>query len=145
MNKRKACIRMALLVFSDKCNFCFEVLNVIKQNPSLGQMLRYHNVTTQGRPNTDKVKRVPTLITADGQVLVGAEVKNWLESMIPSDIEMWEGAGVFSASIDGGEGGPDMFSLDAYGTSMQPMLTSELKEKINKDPKEAYQLKSSDK
>jgi hypothetical protein len=36
-----------------------------------------------------------------------------------------------------------MFSLDAYGTSMQPMLTAELKDKINKDPKEAYQLKSS--
>jgi hypothetical protein len=143
MNKRKAGIRMALLVFSDKCNYSLDVLNFIKQNPSLGQMLRYHNVTTQGRPKTEKVTRVPTLITGDGQVLVGAEVTNWLESMVPSEIEMWDGSGVFSASLDGGDGGPDMFSLDAYGTSMQPMLTAELKDKINKDPKEAYQLKSS--
>lgn len=133
---------MALLVFSDKCQYCFEVLNIIKQNPTLGQMLRYHNVTTQGRPKTEKVTRVPTLVTADGQVLVGAEVKNWLESMIPSEIEMWDGAGVFCATLDGGEGGPDMFSLDSYGTSMQPQLTPELKEKIGKDPKEAFQLKS---
>lgn len=133
---------MALLVFSDKCQYCFEVLNIIKQNPTLGQMLKYHNVTTQGRPKTAKVTRVPTLVTADGQILVGAEVKNWLESMIPSEIEMWDGAGVVSATLDGGDGGPDMFSLDSYGTSMQPQLTAELKEKINKDPKEAYQLKS---
>ena len=136
---------MALLVFSDKCQYCFDVLSIIKQHPSLGQMLRFHNVTTQGRPKTEKVTRVPTLITAEGQILVGAEVKNWLESMVPSDIEMWDGSGVFSATLDGDEGGPDMFSLDAYGTSMQPMLTAELKEKINKDPKEAYQLKSADK
>lgn len=135
---------MALLVFSDKCQYCFEVLTIIKQNPSVGQMLKFHNVTTQGRPKTEKVTRVPTLITADGQVLVGAEVKNWVESMIPSDIEMWSPSGIISATLDGGDGGPDMFSLDAYGTSMQPMLTAELKEKISKDPKEAYQLKSSD-
>ena len=142
MSKRKTDIKMALLVFSDKCQYCFDVLNIVKQNPSLGQMLRFHNVTTQGRPKTEKVTRVPTLITADGQILVGAEVKNWLESMIPQEIEMWEGSGVFCATLDGGEGGPDMFSLDAYGSSMQPQLTAELKDKISKDPKEAYQLKS---
>jgi hypothetical protein len=122
-----------------------DVLSLVKEHPSLGQMLRFHNVTTQGRPKTEKVTRVPTLITSSGQILVGAEVKNWLESMIPQEIEMWDGAGVFCATLDGDEGGPDMFSLDAYGTSMQPMLTAELKEKINKDPKEAYQLKSADK
>lgn len=136
---------MALLVFSDKCQYCFEVLMLVKENPSLGQMLRFHNVTTQGRPKSEKVTRVPTLVTADGQILVGAEVKNWLESMIPSEIDMWDGAGVSSATLDGGEGGPDLFSLDSYGQSMQPMLTAELKDKISKDPKEAYQLKSASK
>lgn len=136
---------MALLVFSDKCQYCLDVLMVVKENPTLGQMLRYHNVTTQGRPTTAKVTRVPTLVTTDGQMFVGAEVKNWLLSMIPAEIEMWDGSGVFCATLDGDEGGPDMFSLDAYGTSMQPMLTAELKEKISKDPKEAYQVKSGDK
>lgn len=134
---------MALLVFSDKCQYCFEVLTMIKQNPSLGQMLRFHNVTTQGRPKSDKVKRVPTLVTSDGHILVGAEVKNWLESMIPSEISMWDGGGISSAALEGGEGGPDLFALDSYGQSMQPMLTPELKDKISKDPKEAFQLKSS--
>jgi hypothetical protein len=136
---------MALLVFSDKCQYCFEVLNIIKNNPSLGQIVRFHNVTTQGRPKSDKVNRVPTLVTSDGQVLVGAEVKNWLESMIPNDIEMWSSNGVGSASLEGDEGGPDMFALDSYGSSMQPMLTQELKDKINRSVTDAYQLKSSDK
>ena len=129
---------MALLVFSDKCQYCFDVLSLIKQHPSLGQMLRYHNVTTQGRPKTEKVTRVPTLITAEGQILVGAEVKNWLESMIPVEIENWSGGGILTASLDGGDGGRDMFELDSYGTSMQPMVTAELKAKMSKDVKDAY-------
>lgn len=135
---------MALLVFSDKCNYCFEVLNFIKTNPTLGPMMRYHNVTTQGRPASSKVTRVPTLITTDGQILVGAEVKNWLESMVPNEVEHWGGSGVVTATLDGADGGPEMFSLDSYGTSMQPMLTPELKDKISRSVQDAYQLKSAD-
>ncbi len=136
---------MALLVFSDKCSYCYEVLNFIKTNPTLAPILKYHNVTTQGRPPSSKVTRVPTLVTSDGQILVGAEVKNWLESMIPHEVEHWGGVGVTSASLDGGDGGAELFSLDSYGVSMQPMLTPELKEKINRGVMDAYQLKSADK
>lgn len=135
---------MALLVFSDKCNYCYEVINFIKTNPTLGPMIRYHNVTTQGRPASSKVTRVPTLLTSDGQVLVGAEVKNWLESMIPQEVENWGPSGILTASLDGDDGGPDMFTLDSYGVSMQPMLTPELKEKIGRSVQDAYQLKSAD-
>ena len=133
---------MALLVYSDKCQYCYEVLNFIKTNPTLGSMIRFHNVTTQGRPKSEKITRVPTLVTTDGQILVGSEVKNWLESMIPQEIENWGGSGVLTAALDDGEGGPEMFSLDSYGTSMQPMLTQELKDKINRSVQDAYQLKS---
>ena len=136
---------MALLVYSDKCQYCYEVLNFIKTNPSLESMIRFHNVTTQGRPKSEKITRVPTLVTTDGQILVGSEVKNWLESMIPQEIENWTPGGVVTATLDGGEGGPEMFSLDSYGASMQPMLTPELKEKINRSVHDAYQLKSADK
>jgi hypothetical protein len=135
---------MALLVFSDKCNYCFEVLNFIKTNPTLGSIIRFHNVTTQGRPASEKVKRVPTLLTSDGQVLVGAEVKNWLESMIPQEVEHWGSGNIMTASLDGDDGGPEMFTLDSYGVSMQPMLTQELKDKINRSVQDAYQLKSAD-
>lgn len=107
-------------------------------------MIRYHNVTTQGRPTTTKVTRVPTLLTSDGQVLVGAEVKNWLESMIPHEVENWGPSGIMTASLDGDDGGPDMFTLDSYGVSMQPMLTQELKDKIGRSVQDAYQLKSAD-
>jgi hypothetical protein len=129
---------MALLVFSDRCQFSFDILNFIKANPTLGPMMRYHNVSTQGRPANAQIKRVPTLVTSEGNLLVGAEVRNWLESMIPNEIENWSSGGITTASLDGGEGGREMFELEAYGTSMQPMLTPELKAKISKDVKDAY-------
>lgn len=133
---------MALLVFSDKCQYCFEVLNFIKENPTLGQMLRFHNVTTQGRPKSEKVVRVPTLVTTDGNILVGAEVRNWLESMIPSELEMWNGSGVATATLDSQDGGPELFELDSYGVSMQPRLTQELRDKIGQSVQDAYQVKN---
>lgn len=129
---------MALLVFSDKCQYSFELLNFIKSNPTLGPMIKYHNVSTHGRPANPNVKRVPTLVTSEGNILVGGEVRNWLESMIPMEIENWSAGGILAASLDGGDGGRDMFELDSYGTSMQPMLTPELKAKMSKDVKDAY-------
>ena len=77
-------------------------------------------------------------MTSEGNVLVGGEVRNWLESMIPVEIENWSGGGILTASLDGGDGGRDMFELDSYGTSMQPMVTAELKAKMSKDVKDAY-------
>jgi hypothetical protein len=64
--------------------------------------------------------------------------------MIPVEIETWGGSGgILTASLDGDEGGPDLFALDSYGQSMQPMLTPELKEKIGKSVTDAYQQKKS--
>jgi hypothetical protein len=101
-------------------------------------MIRYHNVSTHGRPSNPNVKRVPTLVTAEGNILIGGEVRSWLESMIPVEIENWASGGVFASAIDGSEGGPDMFELNSYGMSMQPMLTPELRARIGKDVKEAF-------
>jgi len=101
-------------------------------------MIRYHNVSTHGRPANPNVKRGPTLVTSDGNILIGGEVRNWLESMIPVEIENWSAGGINTASLDGGEGGREMFELDSYGMSMQPMITPELKAKMNKDVKDAY-------
>jgi len=129
---------MALLVFSDKCQYSFEIINFIKSNPTLGPMIRYHNVTVHGRPANPNVKRVPTLVTSDGNIHVGAEVRNWLESMLPIEIENWSGTGILTASLDGSDGGPELFSLESYGMSMQPHITPELKAKFSKDVKEAY-------
>lgn len=129
---------MALLVFSDRCQYSFEILNFIKSNPTLGPMIRYHNVNTQGRPANPNVKRVPSLVTTEGNVLVGGEVRNWLESMIPVEIENWSLGGITTASLEDGDGGRDMFSLDSYGVSMQPMLTPDLKDRISRDVKDAY-------
>jgi len=36
-------------------------------------------------------------------------------------------------TLDGDENDTDMFSLDSYGQSLQPAMTRELEEKINRD------------
>jgi hypothetical protein len=61
---------------------------------------------------------------------VGAEVKNWLESMLPNDFESWDGVGNLCSNLDGTEN-PGMFELESYGSSLQPKMTPELEAKIS--------------
>jgi len=41
-------------------------------------------------------------------------------------------------TLDGGENTNEMFGIDSYGVSLQPAMTAELEEKINKSVSEAY-------
>ena len=134
---------MALLVYSDRCKWSGEIVDFIRSNPVLVEIVRFHNINTAGVPSK-KITRVPTLVTNEGKMCVGAEVKAWLESMIPHEVENWGPSGILTASLDGDDGGPEMFTLDSYGVSMQPMLTPELKDKIGRSVQDAYQLKSAD-
>jgi hypothetical protein len=43
------------------------------------------------------------------------------------------------SSLDGSEEGGDMFELSMYGQALQPAMTSELEEKINRSVSDAYQ------
>jgi len=43
------------------------------------------------------------------------------------------GGGLFYDYLDGNDNDTDMFSLDNYGQSLQPAMTRELEEKINRD------------
>jgi hypothetical protein len=129
---------MALLVFSDKCKFSLDVIGLIRSQPALIQIVRFCNVTTHGIPSK-KITRVPTLVTNDGQLLVGAEVKTWLQSMIPCDFDNWEGGGPSTSNFDGTEESGSYFCLDRYGEVLQPTLTPELEEKIGRSVTDAYQ------
>ena len=128
---------MSLLVYSPRCKHSMEIIEYIGKQPQLKQMVHYHNVNTQGIPPAyrNKINRVPTMLTKNGKVLVGAEIKNWLDSLLPNkEVSHWGFSGSCSmTNLEGGDGDGDIFSLDNYGQSLQPAITRELEEKINRD------------
>jgi hypothetical protein len=128
---------MALLVYSDKCKWSMEIISFIKTQPALIEIVRFHNVTTQGIPSK-KITRVPTLVTNEGDMKVGADVKAWLTSMIPCDFDSWDGTGNLCTNLDGTEN-TALFSLDSYGSSLQPVVTPELEARISMSVTDAYQ------
>ena len=127
---------MALLVYSEKCKWSQEILLYIKTQPALLEVVRFWNVNTQGVPSA-KITRVPTLVTNDGKMCVGKEVKAWLESMVPCDFECWDTGGKCS-NLDGTDD-PYFFEIERYGESLQPRITPELEEKIGGSVQDAYQ------
>lgn len=137
MMKKPLVKLMALLVYSDKCKWSAEIMMFIKTQPTLIEIVRFHNINTQGVPSK-KITRVPTLVTNEGNMLVGTEVKNWLVSMIPNEFDSWDGTGNLCSNLDGSEN-PCLFDLEKYGESLQPVMTPELEEKIAMDVTEAMQ------
>jgi hypothetical protein len=131
----------ALLIYSEKCNHCNNIIGFLQQHQQLMNMVKFHNVNTMGIPSeyASKINRVPTMLTTNGKLLVGNEIKAWLESLLPNEFSACEGfGGCNSASITGEDGDGGMFSLDSYGQSLQPALTPELEAKINKSVSEAF-------
>jgi hypothetical protein len=129
---------MSLLIYSPRCKHSMDVIEYVNKHPQLKQLVHYHNVNTQGIPPNyrNKINRVPTMLTKNGKVLVGNEIKNWLDSLLPAKEVTHAGLGGFGCSmtsLDGGGGVSDMFSLDDYGRTLQPPMTKELEEKINRD------------
>lgn len=127
---------MALLVYSDKCKWSMEIIQYIKSEPALVEIVRFHNITTNGVPSK-KITKVPTLVTNDGVMKVGGEVKTWLASMLPVELESWENTAGFVSNLDGTDM-PGMFDLDRYGEPLQPTLTPELEAKIAMSVTDAY-------
>ena len=126
-----------MLIFSEKCPYCIEVLNFIKDHPVLIPMIKTHNINRQGVP--DGIKRVPIIVTSAGEKHVGVEVLRWLEAMIPTNFEGGWCSSCSTATFDEpfDEIG-DSFPLDAYGISLAPPLTKDLQNKIERPVTEAY-------
>lgn len=131
---------MALLVYSDKCHHCQEILKYVQGQSALQPILRFWNVTTQGVPS-QKIKRVPTLVTNEGKMMVGSEVKSWLESMVPVQFESFDSID-YAFNLDGTEINNNLFETANYGASLQPIITPDLEEKINSSVSTAYQKRS---
>jgi hypothetical protein len=81
------------------------------------------------------------MLTKNGKLLVGKEIKNWLTSLLPNNDLSHHDFGAFGtsmSSIDGKDSDDSVFSLDNYGVSLQPAMTKELEERINRSVNEAY-------
>jgi hypothetical protein len=127
-----------VLVFSEKCPYCLEVLNFIKEHPVLIPIVKTHNINRQGVP--DGLKRVPAVITSSGEKHIGVEVIRWLEAMIPTNFEGgWCSTCTGTSFDEPPDEIGDGFPLDAYGISLAPPLTKDLQKKIDKSVNEAYQ------
>lgn len=131
----------ALLLYSPKCKFSREVIQFVEQNKSLQQIVKFHDIHQQGIPPEykSKIKSVPTLLTTNGKLLVGGEVRNFLESLLPCEIE---NCSLGQCSLGGteleGDNMGGFFSLDNYGQSLQPAMTQQLQDKIKKNVNDAY-------
>lgn len=129
----------ALLVFSPKCKHSIEILNFVESAPQLKQLVQFHDVSTKGVPPqyARQITRVPTMLTKNGKILVGQEIKAWLQSLLPNsfvncDLKTCKNFGAL-ASFDGSDEGSDgIFLLENYGQSLQPAMTPEIQAKISK-------------
>ena len=131
---------MAMLVYSDRCPFSTQVIQEIRENPSLVHVIRFHNVSVSGVPSK-QITRVPTLITNDGRLIVGNDVRKWIESMKPQEIvEEFDQSGLATSMLDETdthESG-NFFDIDNFHKTLAPPMTRELEEKISKKVQEAY-------
>jgi hypothetical protein len=132
---------MALLIYSTKCKHSMDIFAYVDENPQLKQIVKLHNINQLGIPPqyASKITRVPTLLTQNGKMLVGNEVKQWLTSLLP--VQEWTNCDVYgkckATSLDGADD-DSFFDLGNYGQSLQPAMTPELHAKINKSVADAY-------
>jgi len=80
------------------------------------------------------------MLTQTGKLLVGAEIRQWLVSLLP--VEELSNCPLGSksswTSLDGEDDG-EIFNLGNYGQSLQPAMTPEMQAKIGRSVNEAYQ------
>ena len=137
----------ALLLFSRKCKHSINALELIQKHKSLQSILSLHDVNQRPIPPQlmKKITHVPTIITKDGNIMKGEEVLSWLQSMVPSEFEGVEsgGGGLFMGNLDGDDDGVgSYFAMDSYGESLKPIMTKELKAKIDTEVSDAYNVRN---
>lgn len=123
---------MNVLIISKKCENCNAILSYINSK-NLTKLVKIHDVNISGVPQG--IQRVPTLIKNDGSILVGGDVKTYLDQFVPNEIESHSTK--LGYSIEGDDDSGNMFSIQSYGSSLAPQMTKELEEKINMSIDEA--------
>lgn len=137
---------MSLLIFSPKCHHSRELIDFIRARPQLQQLVHYHNVNQLGIPPEykHKISRVPTMLTKNGKILVGSEIKAWLMSLLPAEEVCHMDIDDFSCGMTSLENddvvrnGGGIYNMDDYGSSLMPPMTPELEAKISRSVNDAY-------
>ena len=132
---------MATLVYSDRCPYCAQVIQEIRENPALIHMIHFHNVSQLGVPSK-QITRVPTLVTNDGKIIVGNDVRQWIESMKPEqNVEEFDQSTLAASMLDESDANEsgDFFDIEHFHRSLAPPMTRDLEEKINRKVQDAYQ------
>ena len=132
---------VGILIYSPKCKHCMDVIGFIKSKEEFRNIITFHNVTENGIPSEfrSKITVVPTMITKNSKFLTGAEIKQWLISLIPSNITNHTFSQGYSlTSIDGDEIDDSLFNISNYGQSLQPAITPDIEKRINQSVMEAY-------
>lgn len=75
---------MTTLIYSTQCTHCHDIMMYIQSVPVLQTMIRFHDIQ-DGVPM--HVTRVPSLITAEGVLYVGKQIRPYLASLVPSKIQ----------------------------------------------------------
>jgi hypothetical protein len=136
---------MSLLIYSPQCNHSLDVIDFINKHEQLKNIVSYHNINKLGIPPQykNKISRVPTMLTKNGKFLVGNEIRNWLQSLLPvKDLDVAGFGSCNMTTLEDGEGTSEMFEIDSYGVTLQPAMTPELEEKISRSVSEAYNQQS---
>lgn len=142
---------MALLFYSDRCSHCADLSKWLDKHPQVSKMIRRHNVSVHGIPPRfrNTIKSVPTIMTQQGQMMVGKQCSAWVNSLVPPQEVGGIGGYAGLTNLEDESGGPGMFALDNYGQSIQPQITPDMEARINSTVIDAYQamqtsLKESD-
>ena len=130
-----------ILIYSPKCKHCVDIIGFIQSKQEFKNIVTFHNATTLGIPSQfrSKITVVPTMITKNSKFLTGAEIKQWLLSLIPTDISNHIfSQGCSLSSIDNDDTEDGLFNISNYGQSLQPAITPEIEKRINQSVMEAY-------
>tara|TARA_R110002072_G_scaffold245573_8_gene404860 strand:+ start:563 stop:979 length:417 start_codon:yes stop_codon:yes gene_type:complete len=130
-----------ILIYSPKCKHCVDIIGFIQSKQEFKNIVTFHNATTLGIPSQfrSKITVVPTMITKNSKFLTGAEIKQWLLSLIPTDISNHTfSQGCSLSSIDNDDTEDGLFNISNYGQSLQPAITPEIEKRINQSVMEAY-------
>jgi hypothetical protein len=80
------------------------------------------------------------MLTKNGKLLVGNEIKQWLGSLLPNDITNCTVGGRLCglSNLDDDDDEDSVFLLDNYGQSLQPAMTPELQARISQNVNETF-------
>jgi hypothetical protein len=104
---------MTTLVYSERCQHCYDLIEYIKTQPALHNIVTYQNIDDD---IPEGVTKVPSLLTTSGKIYVGKEVKDYLRALVPNKLEKLV---------------PHKGGYPIKRETIRPVMTPELEQKIS--------------